>query len=63
MNIWLIVTLLIALGLVVGNILLLKMSDKMTFEKTEAKPEDEVHPSHSNEKERSSTVRENTNKP
>ncbi|MDO6712281.1 DUF2897 family protein [Aliiglaciecola sp. 2_MG-2023] len=44
MNIWLIVTLLIALGLVVGNILLLKMSAKMTFEKTKAKPEDTNKP-------------------
>ncbi|WJG07984.1 DUF2897 family protein [Aliiglaciecola sp. LCG003] len=38
MNIWLIVTLLIVIGLVVGNILMLKNSANMKMEKTKLDP-------------------------
>ncbi|MEP4891890.1 MAG: DUF2897 family protein [Aliiglaciecola sp.] len=63
MNFWLIVTLLIALGLIVGNILLLKMSAKMSFEKTKTKPEDEILKSPLNNKEPPATQQDDNDKP
>ncbi|GAC14123.1 DUF2897 family protein [Aliiglaciecola lipolytica] len=63
MNIWLIVSLLIAIGLVVGNILLLKMSAKMKFEKTESKPGDKIIASDSTDDQSDNEQRQDANKP